>query len=205
MASASEIGIVVGLAVLGVGLAGLGVAVGVTAPASDDPASEFAFEGEKLTYSGDETNVTILNDTSAVETVEFEANPDAIEVSVAENRPLSESERDRARETAVANSTVQERLDGHDYESSVEPIRKFDANQSVSVSVSGANETSAGTDENTTTFTVRDDEENDSVIAERPTPSYVPDEAVVRFEHSDAEAFSVVVDFDSGTVLRISS
>lgn len=207
MIDASRLPVVVGLAVLGVGLAGLGTAIGVTAPTTDGPTSEFAFEDENLTYSDGETKVTILNGTSHVETVEFESTADGVEVAVEERRPLSESERTRAQEIALANETVRQRLaDVDDYAVSVEPIRRLDADRSVSIDVDGSESAngSVETDGNTTTFTVDYDRENDSVVADRAEPSYVPDEAAVQFDYGD-ETFSVVVDIDAGTVKHVFS
>ncbi|WP_128476623.1 hypothetical protein [Halorussus pelagicus] len=206
MIDTSQLPVVVGLAVLGVGLAGLGTAIGVPSPTADGPASEFAFEGQNLTYSDGETEVEIVNGTSRVETVEFEYTTDGVEVAVDEQRPLSESERNRAREIALENETVRQRLDDlgdGEYVTTVDPVRKVSATASVSVNdATPANET-VKTDGNVTAFTVSYDEKSDAVVADRVEPSYVPDEASVQFEYPDGRSLSVVVDIDSETVKHV--
>ena len=206
MIDTSQLPVVVGLAVLGVGLAGLGTAIGVPAPTADDSASEFAFEDENLTYSDGETEVEILDGTSRIETVEFDYTADGVEVAVDEQRPLSESERNRAREVALENETVRKHLDDFgdgEYVTTVEPIRKVSATASVDINDARPADETVETDGNATAFTVSYDENSDAVVADRVESAYIPGEASVQFKYPDGRSLSVVVDIDAGNVKHV--
>jgi len=206
----SRFAAVLGLAVLGVALAGIGTPFGVTAPiAADDPSGEFVVSGQNVTFSNQGQQETVVRNLSNATTIEIEEADDGqFTVTTERNRPLTDAERERARVIARNNDTVRRALDDvSEYELAVEPIYEVDELSTTKISgeVSTVNES-----EGISVVDLADDslsERDDAVVVQRD-PSYVEDEAVVRVrqpnetERTDLK-YSVSVDLASETVTDI--
>ncbi|WP_256392980.1 hypothetical protein [Natronoarchaeum rubrum] len=206
----SRLVFLLGLAVLGIALAGIGTAFGVTAPiAADDPSGEFVVSDQNVTFSTQSQEDTVVRNLSNVTTIEIEESTDGrFTVSTERDRPLTDAERERAKAIARGNDTVRRALDAMgEYELAVEPIHKIDELSTTQISgdVSTVNES-----EGIFKINLSDDsltERDDAVVVDRD-PTYVDDEAIVRVRHSNGDAptdlkYSVSVDLAAGTVTDI--
>ncbi|WP_053947034.1 hypothetical protein [Halolamina sediminis] len=199
--------LVVGLALVGVVLAGIGTAFAPNGVVPSEPGAEFVVGDGNVTVAQSdqsETTVTTLSNVSAVRI--DRTNASRFTVETRERRPLSRDERDRARTIALNNRTVSEAVDDVGaVELTVEPIRKLNTS---SIATGQYNVTVDAEDGGTFTVDLNDtDSENGSVTVDR-TPNYVDDRAVVKIRNSTADApddlkYSVTVDLANGTVTDI--
>jgi len=205
-----RVAFLLGLAILGVGLAGFGTAFGVTGPiAADDPGGEFVVSDQNVTFSAQGQEGTIVQNLSNVTTIEIkEADDGQFAVTTERDQPLTDAERERAREIARRNETVRGALEDMDeYELIVEPIHKIDELKTTQISgeVSTVNESEGISKINLTGDSLS--ERDDAVVVQRD-PSYVDDEAVVRISHPDEDEptdlkYSVSIDLATETVTDI--
>ena len=205
----SRLLVLVGLAVIGVGVAGIGTAFGMTEPLSTPGTSaEFVVSEDNITFVTAEQSETVVDDLSNVSEITIEETDSGqFTIQTAENQPLTESERERARTLAMTNGTVNEALTGMDtYELSVEPIQQLNTSASNQVSydvVVESNETNGGVIIWETT-----DDQNDGSVTIENDPSYVEDRATVRIRQSEADSshdlkYTVDVDLANETVTDI--
>ncbi|WP_121821894.1 hypothetical protein [Halostella salina] len=201
------------LAALGVGLAGVGAAVGVTEPiGAGGTSGEFVVAGDSVTFSDGAGNVTVVENTANVTAIRVEETaPGRFTVETEAERPLSAAERDRAVEIARSNATVRAKLDRLDgYELGVDPVYRVTADRMRSYNVTiDADGVTNGSGNQTYVFTgnVSAEDRDDAVVVERD-PSYVEDRAVVRVRQPSADErrdlrYSVDVDLANGTVTGI--
>ncbi|WP_317175827.1 hypothetical protein [Halomontanus rarus] len=207
----SRLLVLVGLAVVGVGLAGIGTAFGMTDPLSNTGTSaEFVVSEDNVTFTTDDTSKTVVDNLSNVSKITIEETDSGqFTIQTTKNQPLTESERERAQTIAMANGTVKEALDEMDtYELSVEPIQRLDTSsfsqESYDVVVE-SNETNGEVTIGKTT----DDHGDGSVTIER-NPRYVEDRAVVRIRHSGENPpgdlkYTVDIDLVNETVTDITN
>ncbi|ELY63152.1 hypothetical protein [Natrinema versiforme] len=205
----SRLLVLVGLAVIGVGLAGVGTALGVAEPlATTGTSAEFVVAEDNVTFATGDESETVVDDLSNVSEITIEeTDTGEFTVQTTEERPLTDSERERARTIAMTNETVKTELGEMDtYELSVEPIRKLsvDAFSQESYDVAGGlNETNNGT----VIIGTTDDGGDGSITVERD-PSYVQDRANVRIRQPNASdrhelQYTVDIDVANGTVTDI--
>jgi len=202
--------VLVGLAVIGIGLAGVGVAFGVTKPIADTASSgKFVVSEENVTFSAGGESAVVVDNVSDVREISIEETDTGhFTLRTTEEGALTDSERRRAREIAVTNDTVRRELDALGaYELTVQPIQKLNVSsvsQSRYTTVAEINQTG---DE----FTVRETslERNDSgtVTIERD-PTYVEDRASVRIRQPGVDdsrelKYSVTVDLANGSVTDV--
>jgi len=206
----SRLVFLLGLTILAVGLAGLGTAFGVTAPlAADNPGGEFVVSDQNVTFSTQGQEDTVVQNLSNVTTIEIEESEDGqFAVTTERDQPLTDAERDRAREIARRNETVRQDLEDMDeYELTVDPVYRIDELSTTQISgeVSTVNES-----EGITMINFTDDslsERDDAVVIQRD-PSYVDDEAVVRVRQPNngdqiEQEYSVSVNLATETVTDI--
>ncbi|WP_202614421.1 hypothetical protein [Halostella litorea] len=206
-----RLAVLVGLAALAVGLAGVGTAVGVTDPIADaDAGGEFVVADGSVTFAGNGENVTVVESTANVSEIRFEETDSGrFVVSTETDRPLTPAERDRAVEIARSNGTVRGKLAELDgYELAVEPVQRLEADQVSSYDVTleaDGNATAGETDVFVANATAED--RDGTVVVERD-PSYAEDRAVVRVQQPDAAEgerlrYSVDVDLANDTVTDV--
>ncbi|SFS54206.1 hypothetical protein [Halostagnicola kamekurae] len=206
--------VLVGLAVIGVGLAGIGTTLGMTGPlSSTGTPAEFVVSDDNITFTSDDIQETVVDDLSNVSKITVEETDSGqYTIQTKEDQPLDEKERKRARTIAMTNETVNEALEEMDrYELSVEPVQKLNLSASSVQSydtVIGVNETKDTTaSSNMTIVNTTDDHSDESVIIGR-SPSYVEDRAVVRIRHPGEDSphdlkYTVDIDLADRTVTDI--
>ncbi|WP_254764153.1 hypothetical protein [Natrinema marinum] len=205
----SRLLVLVGLTVIGVGLAGIGTAFGMTEPLSNTGTSaEFVVSENNVTLTTGDKSETIVDNLSNVSKITIEeTNSGQFTIHTIENQPLTENERERARTIAMTNETVNEALDGMDtYKLSVEPIQQLNFSSSNTQSYDVAIESNETNGEMTIVNTT-DDHGDGSVTIER-SPSYVEDRAVVRVRNPDEDSphdlrYTVDIDLVNRTVTDI--
>lgn len=197
------------LGVVGLSLAGVTSALGVTETAADDVGGEFVVFERNVTFSDgtrERTVVENLTNVTAIEITREEGRRFSVRAET--GPPLSATDRERAKRIARTNETVRRalaRLDGHDL--SVEPIRELSTQDVVGVTVERSNESNWTNDSaETRTFTVTNvtsANESESVVVQRD-PKYVPDRAAVEIRGPDSEhRYTVYVDLANRTVVDI--
>jgi hypothetical protein len=176
--------ILAGLAGLGVALAGVGATVGTTPfSTAADSAPHFVVSDQNVSVSTGERTETLVENMSGVQAVTInETATGHFTVDTGTEGPLTETERQRAKEIALDNRTVRQELGTVDgYEFVVEPIRKIESsemsqqryNTTFAIEPEGEGNVTI-TAWNTTTET-----ENESVRLVRD-PSYVEEQVSVR-------------------------
>lgn len=201
--------VLVVLGMLGVGLAVVGSAVGTDASV-DGPSAvgEVSVSGESLTVS-DETRGTIaVEDLSATQRIEVTTDDGGFDVRTESGQPLTQSERDRAAETARRNGTVGDYIQRvEEYSLEVEPIERLDAdgvrNISVRGTVSSGESVAAGSASGNESFIFvePDDQDVDESVTVARNRTYVDGEANVRVYGPDGEVrYSLTVDLMTGRV-----
>ncbi|MFD1587650.1 hypothetical protein ACFR9U_11695 [Halorientalis brevis] len=202
--------VLVGLVVIGIGLAGVGVAFGVTKPIADAGSSgEFVVSEENVTFSAGGESTVVVDNVSDVREISIEETDTGhFTLRTTDDQALTETERQRAREIAVANDTVQRELDAlAAYELTVKPIQKLNVSSVSQRRYTTVVEINQTGDE----FTVRETalERNDSgtVTIERD-PTYVEDRASVRIRQPGVDdsrelKYTVTVDLANGSVTDV--
>ena len=199
------------LAVLGVGLAVLGTAVGATTPhAASGPGTAFVVSEDNVTVEQGDQQVTVVDNMTRVDSIEIERQGSGTyQVNTETEDPLTDSERSHAEAIARDNATVQQVLrDVEQYELTVEPIHKLTADSVRTTTVTGFNSTSMESEtaegEETFTLTVEDGDETGTVTIDRH-PEYVKDEAAIRIRNpsTDEVYYSATVDLENETVTEI--
>ncbi|WP_323192120.1 hypothetical protein [Halostella sp. PRR32] len=195
------------LALLGVALAGVGTSLGMGSSLTnhgDDPS--FVVTNENITFSKSGDNVTLIDNMSNVKEVRIDqTGSNQYQVRTEAEQSLTATERERARQIARSNQTVQQHLDSlSEYELGVDPIHEIDSDSMSVVSV----DLNESKDDGEYDFVaVSQENENRSVVVERD-PEYVADRAVVRVRQpSDPKheglKYSVKVDLANETVTGI--
>lgn len=207
----SRLTVLVVLAVLGVGLAIIGTAVGATTPlTASGGGAAFVVSEDNITFENGDQQATVLNNMTQVDSVEIEPQGSGTyQVNTKTDDPLTDRERSQAKTIARDNATVQEVLQNlNQYELSVDPIHKLNMDSAQTSSFSGLTDTSmdgeTAEEEDTFTLSVKDSDESGTVTINRD-PKYVEREAVVRVRDpaTDKIEFSVTVDFANKTVTDI--
>jgi len=197
------------LGVVGLALAGVTSAIGVTETAAGDVGGEFVVSERNVTYSNAAQERTVIENLSGVEAIEIGRDGTGhFSIRTEEATPLTEVDRERAKRIARTNETVRRalaRLDGHDL--SVEPIRELSTQNVVGVTVEQSNESNWTNDSaETRTFKVTNvtyANESGSVVVQRD-PKYVSDRAAVEIRDTDDEhRYTVYVDLANRTVVDI--
>jgi hypothetical protein len=202
-----------GLVVLGLGLAGAGAALGVGDPVTDEPALGVAVGEERVTLSDGDREVAVLNDTRGVETIEFRTDGGGFVVDAERPSPLTAADRERAREVVRANATMQRNLEAMGAaELVVEPIVELDTTEADVTAYTVYNVTAVGNE--SATFRVVEAGGasssdpafgGDDSVTLRRDRTYVEDRASVgvRDPTTGEEIYSVTVALTNGTVTRI--
>lgn len=200
--------VLAGLALLGVGLAWAGTAVGVSGIITGgETTGEMNVASDSLTFKDASGEVMVRENLSTTETVEISASHGEITVTTDEHVPLTAVQRERAREIARANETMSQSLNEmDDVAVSVEPIKKMSADSATQFDV----ETESSLNESSGTFTVEGrpvetDENSVRIGSAQSNVTYVEDRAVVRIRHAatDELRYSVTVDTANSTVVEI--
>jgi hypothetical protein len=207
----SRLTLLVVLAVLGVGLAVIGTAVGATTPhAASGAGTAFVVSEDNVTVEQGDQQVTIVDNITRVDSIEIEQQGSGTyQVNTETEDPLTDSERSHAKAIAHNNATVQQVLqDLEQYELTVEPIHKLTVDSGQTTTFTGLNSTSMESEtaegEETFTLTVEDSDETGTVTIDRH-PEYVKDEATIRIRNpSTGEMYySATVDLENETVTDI--
>ncbi|WP_276274111.1 hypothetical protein [Haloarcula litorea] len=210
----SRLLVLVTLTVIGVGLAGGGVAVGLAGPLSTTgPSAEFVVsEGDVTVSTGDRSEPVVENLSGVTEVTIEETDAGQFTVRTRTDSPLTDAERRRARAIATDNATVALALDGMDaYELSVEPV--YRVNRTASTRRTFEIRTDSNRTDGVFRGEVVDDEtgtgdsDGGTVTVER-APDHVDDRAVVRVRDPDRGdrhdlRYTVDVNLANGTVTGI--
>lgn len=197
------------LATLGVILAWAGTAVGLgSVVAGGEPTGRVSIAGDDVTVAGERGQPTVVENLSETEAVEVSVTDGQITVVTDERGPLTDDQRERARELARDYVTAYASLE-RPVEFTVEPVRKMTAGASERYEVDSRNWTT----EDGATFTV---ESHGSVTVTRgehsvrvePTgtdATYVEDRAAVRITDRETGElrYTVEVNLANGTVVDI--
>lgn len=205
--------LLVGLAVVGVVLAGVGTAFAPDDAVQPEPGAAFVVADDNVTVERTNQSETVVANLSNVSAVRIDrTNASQFTVETREQRPLSPDERERARTIALNNRTVREAVDDVGaVELTVEPIRKLNASSIVTEEYNATPQYNVTADaEGGDTFTIHlnDTDGEDGSVTVNRTPDYVDDRAVVKIRNStedppDDLQYSVRVDIANGTVTDI--
>lgn len=179
----SRLLLLIGLSILGIGMAGVGTTLMMPDQPTNGANPEFIVSDENLTFATGSESETVMDNTSNLSQIVInETDTGQFSIKTTENDPLSATERERAKEIALNNSTVAQELDQIDeYKISVEPIQRVTlsdaSSQSYNISINNASKNAANT------FTINETsiegQQSGSVTISRDT-NYVADSAVVR-------------------------
>jgi hypothetical protein len=203
----SRLAVLLTLAVLGVAVAGIGATLGAPSGTTADADTRFVVTEQNVTVATDQEEVTVTDDMSNVTSVRVEeAAAGQFSVETERAQPLTERERERAKRIARTNETVQTHLAEGEYTLDVDAIQRLDT---TAMQVSG-NVTERTESGNVTVIRYEAEAEetaDDSVVVDRE-PTYVPNEAVVRFRDPTASErtdlkYSVDVDLTNETVTDV--
>ena len=202
----STAGLLVGLAVLGVLLAGIGAAIGVTDTITDNSeAARVTVNDDNVTVNGTGERTTLVDDLSNVSAIQIEeTSEDEFTVRTVENELLSHDDREHATQIATTNETVRQYLrstDDPDVE--VSPVERVEVGSTGSSLNVTAVDDASGDDENIDLEFVESADATDSVTVSRETSS-VEKQATVRIssEDSDRAEFTIVVDLEDAEIVR---
>jgi len=207
----SRLTLLVVLAVLGVGLAVIGTAVGDTTPHDPSgPGTAFVVSEDNVTVEQGDQQVTVVDNMTRVDSIEIEQQGSGTyQVNTETEDPLTDSERSHAKAIAHDNATVQQVLQGvEQYELTVEPIHKLTVDSVQTTTFTGLNSTSMENETaegaETFTLTVEDSDETGTVTVDRH-PEYVKGEAAIRIRNpsTDEMYYSATVDLENETVTDI--
>lgn len=203
----SRLLVLVGLAILGVALAGIGTALGMTAPLTahgDTP--QFVVNEDNITFSERGEEITVVENTSNIREVRIEkVDSTQFQVQTETEQPLTATERNRARQIVRKNGTAQQQLDSlQEYELSVGPVFKLDSGSSFTASV----EISESSDEQEYKIVNITREDEDETVVVKRDSKHAEDRAIVRVRqpskpHSKELKYSFRVDLAKGTVTKI--
>lgn len=202
----SRLLLLVGLSILGIGMAGVGTTLMMPEQlANTGTNSEFIVSDENVTFTTENESEILVHNTSNLSQISIrETDTGQFSISTTENQVLNATERERAREVSLDNSTVAQGLDKIDeYEVSVEPIQRVTLSdntpQSYNISINKSNEMSGNT------FTINEtsveEQQSGTVTISRDT-NYVVDSAVVRIREQRQDGSGeliYVVDVDLST------
>ncbi|MFC7081282.1 hypothetical protein [Halorussus caseinilyticus] len=192
------------LAVVGVGLAGVGTTFGVADPITETgPRTEFVVSERNITFSQGDRNRTVIDNTShATEIKITEVDSGRFLVNKTAT-PFTSTERRRAKAIVRRNATVDTRLQALDgYRLTVTPVYTLNVS---------AETIAAGTDRTNTTGTsvyavepAETDDRAGTVVVQRTT-RYAPDEAVVEVRRRDSSElqYAIRVDLTNETVVDV--
>ena len=203
----SRLAVLLTLAVLGVAVAGIGTTLGAPSGTTAEADTRFVVTEQNVTVATDEEEVTVTEDMYNVTSVRVEeAAAGQFSVETERAQPLTEKERERAKQIARANETVQTHLAEEEYTLDVDAIQQV---ETTAMQVSG-NVTERTESGNVTVIRYEAEAEetaDDSVVVDRE-PTYVPNEAVVRLRDPTASErtelkYSVDVDLTNETVTDV--
>lgn len=207
----SRLVVLAGLTVLGVALAGVGTALGMTAPLTnhgDNPT--FAVNEENVTFTDNGNRVTLVENMSTVRSVRIDkVGSTQFQVSTETAQPLTAAERERARRIALNNQTVQSHLASlENYEVTIEPIRRLNMTSMQVASFNATKVNDSGDGGSVFKITNVSSEHEDGTVVVQRDPQYVEDRAVVRIRQPGAPErqalkYTVRVDLANDTVTGI--
>lgn len=206
--------VLAGLAVLGVTLAGVGSALGMTSPFTNSGSSlQFVVNEENVTVSNGGQTETVVNDMSNVRAITVDETASGhFSVKTDEERPLTDTERERAKEVALNNQSVQAEIESiGEYELVVEPVQQLNLSSNqvgqYNTTITVENETDGEFTIATENTTSESQDESVTLVRKSET-SYVEDRATVRIRQpsqSDRDALKYTIDVDlaNGTIIDI--
>lgn len=207
----SRLVVLAGLTVLGVALAGVGTALGMTAPPTnhgDNPT--FAVNEENVTFTDNGNRVTLVENMSTVRSVRIDkVGSTQFQVSTETAQPLTAAERERARRIALNNQTVQSHLASlENYEVTIEPIRRLNMTSMQVANFNATKVNDSGDGGSVFKITNVSSEHEDGTVVVQRDPQYVEDRAVVRIRQPGAPErralkYTVRVDLANDTVTGI--
>lgn len=204
--------VLVGLAVIGVALAGVGTTLGADDVVQPQQSAKLVVTDENLTVAHANQSGTLVTDLSNVTELRIDReNASRFTVETRERRPLSPAERERARTIALNNQTVSEAVgEMAAVELTVEPIRKLNTSSFAAKRYNVSLDAGDGDTVTGDTFTIELNDsgmEDGSVTIDR-TPEFVDDRAVVEVRDPTEEPpqsleYTVRVDTANGTVTDV--
>lgn len=191
--------VLIGLAVISIGLALAGNAIGIgDATTTSDGPGEVTIAEDEITLSDGEQELTPVENLTGVQQVDITDEGGTVNITTTNaSTPLDTETRERAREIALTNETIQQYISTVDtYDIAVEPIRRVDSDdiQSTSVNMSTASSKTSENGTETVAFTVAETDTADSVTVTR-TPRYDREEVTVRISGPEGQLqYSLTVD-----------
>ena len=203
----SRLAVLLTLAVLGVAVAGIGTTLGAPSGTTAEADTRFVVTEQNVTVATDQEEVTVTEDMYNVTSVRVEAAAAGqFNVETERAQPLTEGERERAKQIARTNETVQAYLAKGEYTLAVDAIQRLDT---TAMQISG-NVTERSESGNVTVikYEAETEETADGSVVVNREPTYVPDEAVVRVRDPTASErtdlkYSVDVDLTNETVTDV--
>ena len=201
----SRLAVLLTLAVLGVAVAGIGTTLGAPSGTTAEADTRFVVTEQNVTVTTDQEEVTVTEDMYNVTSVRVEeAAAGQFSVETERAQPLTEKERERAKQIARANETVQTHLAEEEYTLDVDAIQRLDT---TAMQISG-NVTERTESGNVTVIRYEAEETADGSVVVDREPTYVPNEAVVRLRDPTASErtelkYSVDVDLTNETVTDV--
>ena len=199
--------VLVGLAAVGIGLAGVGTSLGMAELTSNPPA-EFIVGDDNIKFNASGESTTVVENLSYVQAVNIdETDTGQFTIQTVTEQPLTAREREQAREIVLSNATISAALAEIDsYTLSVDPIQKLNASAFNQVSYDSNMSHESG-DSITIVETSEEKENSGSVTIERE-PNYAEDRATVQICQPDAPPsddlkYSVDVDLENDTITDI--
>lgn len=206
----SRLALLVGLTLLGVGLAGVATAVGAPAAlTAADPGTAFVVSEENVTVEHGDQQTTVAANTTHLDRIMIEQRGSGTyHVDTETAAPLTASDRSHAKAIARTNATVRQALTQLDaYTLTVSPIRNLTTDSAQAVTITGlaTNTTDEATATADETFTISvNDTDTDTVTIDRD-PEYVEHEARVSIRNpaTDERYVSATVNFQNETVIDV--
>lgn len=178
----SRIVLLVGLAALGIAIAGVGTAIGLPSPISDDGTDPtFVVADGTITDSDSKGDVIVVENTSHVHTIRIDrTDSTTFLIRTDSEPPLTKAARERSRRIALENRSVQRALASLEgYTVSVDSVRRINRSELIETQITATNVTQSEAD--TGIYSISSaavESEPDSVI-ERREPTCVENRTVV--------------------------
>jgi hypothetical protein len=203
--------LLVGLAAVGVLLAGAGTALGITQPfVQSESSDEFVVTEHNVTFEAGGHSETVVRNMTHVQDISIVESTDGqFTVNTTEAHPLTALERKQAREIALANETVRTGISSiGDYRVSVDGIRKINDSSFETVSINTTqSEQADGKDYFVIQTNGTASGDGDGAVTIQREPNYVEDRASVRLYRlgtdEDDLKYSTDVDLAHETVTAV--
>lgn len=197
-----------GLALLGVGVAVSGSAFGIDGPLADsEESTEFTVDDDGITVSDGQDEYTVIENLTKNEAVEITADNDELRVQTRQADGFSDDVQERAVTIAHNNETIRQSLGNlDDYEFVIQPSYEIDHRPPDGITVHEADRNVTSSDDNdgvpVNEAEVEHDDTGSSVTVHIP-PSSDNRVSVAIYDNAGELQYSLVVDLDTDEVVQL--